>query len=139
MSDSSFRAILIVFGSSQLLLAAWMLVSPGSFFDAIAGFGAENHHYIRDSATFPFAIGIGLLIAAARPSWRLPVLAVAALWYLAHAVNHLFDIGGSDPGWVGPFDFALLLATGIALAALAILAARADAGRGSTMHSGRQT
>ena len=28
--------------------------------------------------------------------WRAPVLGVATVWYLAHAVNHLIDIGESD-------------------------------------------
>lgn len=130
MSDSSFRAILIVLGASQLALAAWMVVSPGSFFDAVAGFGTRNDHLIRDAATFPLAIGVGLLVAAARPSWRLPVLVVAAVWYLAHALNHLVDIGDAEPGWVGPVDFALLTATGIVLAALAVIVARSREGRG---------
>ena len=30
-----------------------------------------------------------------------------------HTVNHLVDIGGTDPGWLGPFNFvSLLLLTG---------------------------
>jgi hypothetical protein len=127
--ESSFRAILYVFGLSQLALAAWMIVSPGAFFDAIAGFGAQNDHYIRDNATFPLAIGVGLLLAAERPRWRFPVLLVSAVWYLGHALNHLVDIGESDPGWVGPADFVVILVTGLMLAGLAVQAARADVRR----------
>jgi hypothetical protein len=126
VTEPSFRAILLVFGVSQLALALWMIVSPGSFFDSIAGFGAENDHYIRDNATFPLAIGVGLLVAAGRPSWRFPVLLISAVWYLAHSVNHLVDIGESDPGWVGPADFVVILLTGVALLGLALIAARAD-------------
>ena len=127
MSESSLRVVLYVLGASQLALAGWMLISPGSFFDAIAGFGSQNDHYIRDAATFPFAIGVGLLVAAARPSWRFPVLVISAVWYLAHAINHLFDIGESDPDWVGPVDFVSLLVTGLLLAGLAVRVAREDA------------
>jgi hypothetical protein len=126
LSESGFRAVLLAFGVSQLALAAWMIVSPGSFFDAIAGFGGQNDHYIRDNATFPLAIGIGLLLAAGRPSWRFPVLLVSAVWYLAHAVNHLVDIGDSDPDWVGPADFVVILVTGLLLAWLASVAAHSD-------------
>ena len=126
MSESSFRAVLLLLAASQLGLAAWMIVSPGSFFDAVAGFGAQNDHYIRDNATFPLAIGVGLAVAASRPGWRFPVLIVAAVWYLAHAVNHLVDIGESDPDWVGPADFAALLVTGVVLGLLAWQAARSD-------------
>jgi hypothetical protein len=126
VSEPGFRSVLLVFGLSQLALAAWMIVSPGSFFDAIAGFGAQNDHYIRDNATFPLAIGIGLLLVANRPLWRFPVLLVSAVWYLGHAINHLVDIGESDPGWVGPADFVAILLTGLLLAGLAFVAARAD-------------
>lgn len=126
MSESSFRAVLYLLAVSQLALAAWMIVSPSSFFDAVAGFGAQNDHYIRDNATFPLAIGVGILVAAGRPSWRFPVLLVSAVWYLAHAVNHLVDIGESDPDWVGPADFVAILLTGLSLLGLALLAARSD-------------
>jgi hypothetical protein len=126
LTESSFRTILIVLGLSQLVLAAWQIVSPGSFYDSIAGFGTQNDHYIRDAATFPLAIGIGLLVVVGRPSWRFPVLLVAAVWYLAHAVNHLFDIGDADPSWVGPADFFVLALTGALLAWLTYLSARTD-------------
>jgi hypothetical protein len=126
VTESSFRAVLVALAASQLGLAVWMLVAPGSFFDAIAGFGAQNDHYIRDVAVFYLAIGVGLGIAATRPSWRFPVLAITATWYLAHAINHLFDIGESDPDWVGPADFVAILVTGLLLLGLAVLAARGD-------------
>jgi len=126
LSESSFRTVLVVLGLSQLVLAAWQLLSPGSFYDSIAGFGTQNDHFIRDNATFPLAIGIGLLVVVGRPSWRFPVLLVAAVWYLAHAVNHLFDIGEADPSWVGPADFIALTLTGIVFAWLTYLSARSD-------------
>ena len=126
MTEPSFRAVLVALAASQLGLAVWMAVSPGSFFDAIAGFGAQNDHYIRDVAVFYLAIGGGLAVAALRPSWRFPVLAISATWYLAHAVNHLLDIGESDPDWVGPVDFVAILVTGLLLLGLAVLAARHD-------------
>jgi hypothetical protein len=128
VSESSFRAVLAVLAASQLGLAVWMAVSPGSFFDAIAGFGAQNDHYIRDVAVFYLAIGVGLAVAATRRSWRFPVLAISATWYLAHAVNHLLDIGEADPEWVGPADFVAILATGLVLLGLAVIAARRDVG-----------
>jgi hypothetical protein len=122
VSESTWRAILTGIGASQIALGLWEAVSPGSFFQAIADFGDQNQHYIRDNATFPFAVGVGLLLAASRPAWRAPVLLVTAVWYLAHAVNHLVDIGEADPGWIGPFDFAALLLPGLLFAALALRA-----------------
>jgi hypothetical protein len=126
LSESSFRTVLVVLGLSQLVLAMWMLVSPGTFFDAIAGFGGQNDHYVRDVAVFYLAIGVGMIVASTRASWRFPVLAISAVWYLAHAVNHLIDIGEADPDWVGPADFAAILLTGLVLLWLAVIAARSD-------------
>lgn len=126
MPESSFRAVLAVLAASQLGLAVWMIVSPGTFFDAVAGFGTRNDHFIRDVAVLYLAVGAGLAIAVTRRSWRFPVLAIAATWYLAHAVNHLVDIGEADPDWVGPADFIAILVTGLVLLGLAVVAARDD-------------
>jgi hypothetical protein len=126
LGERALRAILFALGATQVALFVWMIASPGTFFEAIAGFGGRNDHFIRDAAVFPLAIGAGLLVSVRRPSWRVPTLAIGAVWYLAHAVNHLIDIGDSEPGWVGPFDFVALLATGLLLLWLALVCARAD-------------
>ena len=109
MSERILRIVLLIAGLTQVAQGIWMIVSPGSFYDAIAGFGAQNDHYIRDVATFQLAAGAVLLAAVRHLSWRVPALSLATLWYAAHAVNHLVDIGESDPDWVGPFDFGALL------------------------------
>jgi hypothetical protein len=99
-----------------------MLISPATFFAEIAPFGARNDHYIRDAATFQIALGAGALMAARRPSWRVPVLGLLCLQFALHSVNHLIDIDASDPAWLGPADFGALA---IATALLAWLLTRA--------------
>jgi hypothetical protein len=84
----------------------WLL--PGTFFEQVGPFGARNDHYLGDVATFYLALGVVLIVAARRPSWRIPVLALALIQYALHTLNHLIDIGESDPGYLGPLDFALL-------------------------------
>jgi hypothetical protein len=128
MSERTLRAVIVTAGLFQVGQSVWMIASPGSFYDAIAGFGAQNDHYIRDVATFGLAAGAVLLAAVARPSWRVPALVLAALWYAAHAVNHLADIGEADPDWVGPFDFAALAVGAVLFALLAYGVATGRAG-----------
>ena len=107
------RTALLFLGATQLAIGVWLAVGPDSFVDEIAAFGPADHHFLRDLATFQAGIGIALIAAAARPSWRVPVLFAAVAQSGLHTVNHLFDIGGTDPGWQGPVNFvSLLLLTG---------------------------
>ena len=97
----SERTVRIVFGvlaAYHLALGLLMVVAPKVFFDQIGPFGARNDHYIRDVATFYLAFGVGLALAVRRPSWRVPVVAVVALQYVFHVVNHLVDVSKADPG-----------------------------------------
>jgi hypothetical protein len=107
---------LIAFAVIQLLLALWMAASPHSFFKDVGPFGSYNPHYIRDVASFYGAIGIGLLLAIGRPTWRVPVLALTCLQYTLHSVNHLVDIGKAHPAWNGYLSFFSLAAATVLLA-----------------------
>lgn len=107
---------LVAFAVIQLGLALLMAVSPHTFFKAVGPFGAFNPHYIRDVASFYGAIGIGLVLAVGRLSWRVPVLALTTIQYALHSVNHLIDIGNAHPVWNGYFDFFSLAGATVLLA-----------------------
>jgi hypothetical protein len=110
-TSSWMRPALLALAASSILLGLWQVLAPGSFFDAIADFGPRNDHDLRDVASYYLAAGIALAIAAGRPSWRAPVLALVTLQYGIHALNHLLDVGDADPSWIGPFDAVLLIGT----------------------------
>lgn len=128
MSESAQRAALIAFGLLNLVLGVIMLLAPGFFFDHIGEYGARNDHYIGDVGAFYVAGGAGLLIAAERPAWRVPVCVVAAIWYALHALNHLLDVGQASSRADGWRDTVLLALGAAALAHLANVARRAQAG-----------
>lgn len=109
------------YGTLQLGQGLWMVLSPGTFFDAIGPFGDRNDHYVRDAATWSLALGVLCLLAVRRREWRLPVLALAVLQAGLHAVNHVADAGAADPRWIGVVDAAALAAL---TALLAVLLAR---------------
>jgi hypothetical protein len=119
---AKLAGIIAVAGVLQLAFGVWMAVAPANFFRVLGGFGAENVHYVRDVSTIFLAVGVVLLLAAGRPAWRRPVLLVVALQYVAHAVNHLADIGAGDPRWIGPFDFALIARNAALFFSLFVLA-----------------
>jgi hypothetical protein len=120
--DSLLRAGLLALGLYQLALGLFMILAPGTFFTEVGPFGPRNDHYIRDNATWELALAAAALVAVARLSWRVPVLAIAAVHYALHAVNHLVDVGEATPAWVGVADL-VLLALGAGL--LAVLWRRA--------------
>jgi hypothetical protein len=93
-----------------------MATAPHSFYTAVGPFGAYNGHYIRDVATFYAALGAGLAISLRRPSWRVPALAMTAIQYALHSINHLFDIAKAHPHWTGYLDFFSLAAATLLLA-----------------------
>jgi hypothetical protein len=102
------RPLLIAFAVGQLVLGLLLWLTPGFFYDEIGPFGAQNDHYMGDVATFYLALGAAVLVSVRRESWRVPVLTLALVQYALHSLNHLIDIGESDPGWIGPADFVLL-------------------------------
>ena len=106
------RNLLLVLGAYHLALGLLMVAAPGTFFDEIGGYGVQNDHYIRDNATIYLAFGVALLLAAGRPPWRAPILAVVGLQYGLHVINHVVDVGESDPGWQGPFAVVSLALLG---------------------------
>jgi hypothetical protein len=104
------RQALVLLGAISLAIGLVMVVAPGTFIDEVAPFGSgSDDHFIRDLSTYQLAVGAGLVLAIRRVSWRVPVLFVSFLQGVLHTINHLVDIGDTDPGWLGPFDFVALL------------------------------
>jgi len=125
VATQALAAGLVVFAVYHLALAVFMAVGPHAFYKAIGPFGLYNSHYIRDTATFNGALGVGFIVAVGRPSWRVPVLAITFVQFALHATNHLVDIGQAHPGWTGYFDFfSLLASTGLLLWLLGLAAAQ---------------
>jgi hypothetical protein len=115
MHRLALRPLLALLGAYHLLLGVAMVAAPRTFFDDVATYGAFNDHYIRDVASFYLALGVVMLVAVAKVSWQTPLLAFAALQYALHVVNHLWDIGDTDPGWLGPANAVLLALIGALL------------------------
>lgn len=124
MTDSSLRTVLLVVAISQLILGAVMFLAPGTFYDSLGKFPPENHHYIKDVASFYIALGIVFFIAARRRSWRVPVLAFATIQYAIHALTHLVDVNEAASELTGWFDFFALALVAVLFAALTTVAWR---------------
>ncbi len=105
-----------VLAAYHLALAIFMAFAPHAFYTQIGPFGVANDHYIRDVATYNAALGFAFAVAVRRPSWRVPVLALATVQFALHSVNHLIDIGKAHPAGAGYFDFFSLAALTVLIA-----------------------
>ena len=112
------RLLLALFAVAQLVLGLLLWITPGFFFEEIGPYGTRNDHYMGDVATWYIALGVAMLVAARRASWRVPVLVLALVQYALHSLNHLIDVGESDPGWLGPANLASLVLTTLLLGAM---------------------
>ena len=118
------RPALIALAVYHVALGLLMALAPGTFFEQIGPFGDRNDHYIRDVSTFYLAFGVAFGLAVSRRSWRVPLLALIAIQYAFHAVNHRVDIGDTEPARLGPIDFATVTILGALLFWLARVANR---------------
>ena len=129
LTEPRMRLGLSILGVAQLVIGVWLAIDPDSFVDEVAAFGPADDHFLRDIATFQLAFGVALLLAVGRPRWRAGVLLVCVVQGVLHTVNHLVDIGGTDPAWQGYFNFFSLLAQTALFAYLFREAVRAEPAR----------
>jgi hypothetical protein len=123
---TALHAGLLAVAGIQLVTGLALALTPHAFYDAIADFGPRNEHDLRDMAAFYLASAVVLAVAAGRPSWRAPALAMVGLQFGLHALNHLLDVGDADPSWIGPFDLLSLVAGTLLIVALYRTADRDD-------------
>lgn len=87
--------LLFVAAAISAANAGWMLVDPQRWYhDLPAGVpdtGPYNEHFVRDIGTAFATMAVALFWAAFAPRWRPPLVAIATLFLVAHAVLHAFD------------------------------------------------
>ena len=129
MSESALRTSIAVVAAANLAIGLFAAIAPGAFYDEIGTYGAENGHYVGDVAAFYLAAGLALIVAVARPSWRVPVLALVAVWWGLHALNHLGDIDEASSDGKGITDALLIAAGAVAIGYLGWMASKDQVAR----------
>ena len=124
MSESRLRIAIAVIAAVNLAIGLFAAIAPGSFYEEIGTYGAENGHYVGDVAAFYLAAGIGLVVAVSRPAWRVPMLTLVAVWWGIHALNHLGDVNEASSDGKGITDTILIAAGSAAIGYLAWVTSR---------------
>ena len=87
--------LLLVLGLGAIANALWMLAGPMHWYEelpaAVPDTGPFNPHFVRDIGCAFFTVGVAQVWAAFAPRWRLPLVAVSAVFLVAHAVLHVYD------------------------------------------------
>jgi len=84
------RIVVAFAGVFYVATAIALLFTPFWFFQTVGNFGPFNQHYEGDIGAFQLALGLGLLVAAYRPSQHSLLIWVGAVGSLFHAGNHLY-------------------------------------------------
>ncbi len=75
--------------------ASWMLIDPIHWYsDLPAGvpdFGSYNEHFVRDIGCAFLTFTLALAWAAFRPAVRAPLVGISAVFFVAHALLHIYD------------------------------------------------
>ncbi len=95
--------LLLVLGLGAVANALWMLAGPMHWYQELpAGVpdtGPFNPHFVRDIGCAFLTVGVAQVWAAFAPRWRLPLVALSAVFLVTHAVLHVYDtlVGNLPP------------------------------------------
>jgi len=99
----TWTIVLGIFALSNLLNGVWMLADPPHWYlnlpAGVPDFGPLNEHFVRDIGCAFVVQGVALGIAAFVPRWRVAACGIVALFYVLHALVHVWD---TVRGLVGP-------------------------------------
>jgi hypothetical protein len=103
VSFDAWTIVLGIFALGNLSNALWMLADPLHWYEnlpaGVPDFGPLNEHFVRDIGCAFFVFGLGILVSAFVPRWRVAACGAAAAFFGLHAVVHVVD---TMRGLVGP-------------------------------------
>ena len=116
---------MVVGAAFFIVIGAWALADPSSFYARVAHFPPYNRHFLHDVGAFNLGLGVALALGLTRwPGHRVALWAVAVAAVL-HAGSHFADRGlGGRPG--DPFTLSLIAVVLVAAALLATRTPRSD-------------
>jgi len=92
-------ALLGLLGVTGVAVGLFAYLAPQGFFELFAVYtGDLNEHLVRDVGAAYAAAGFALSWAAAAPRWRAPLVTVAAVFFLLHALAHVLDLVSGSVG-----------------------------------------
>ena len=96
------KAVYAILAVVSLANGIWMVAAPIHWYwnlpAAVPDTGPLNTHFVRDIGSAFGVMTAALLLAAARPALRVPMLGIVSMFYVLHALVHVTDtIAGRLP------------------------------------------
>ena len=92
--DGWGKAFLLI-GVGSVLNALWMLIAPEGWYQdlpaEVPDFGPFNVHFVRDIGCAYLTVGLALVWAAWSPRDRFALVTLAAVFFVAHSLLHVYD------------------------------------------------
>ena len=120
--------LLITLGSLGVLFGLFAFLVPQTFFDWFAAYtGQPNVHLVRDVGAAYVSAGIAISWASFETERRAPLISVAAVFLLLHAIGHVSDLltGSASAGHVF-VDIVLVFLPAIIVTYLAATSLRSE-------------
>jgi hypothetical protein len=87
--------VFLLIGAGSVANALWMLAGPMHWYTdlpaAVPDTGPFNAHFVRDIGCAFLSVGVALVWAAVRHAFRAPLVGIAALFLVSHALLHAYD------------------------------------------------
>jgi hypothetical protein len=131
MTGDNWRWVLCLAALGNLANGLWMLADPAGWYRdlpaAVPDTGPLNEHFVRDIGAAFVVMAAALGWAAARPALRVPMLGLVMLFYVLHALVHVYDtLRGLLPATHWTIDFPGVYLPALLLTALVAVLARRE-------------
>ena len=102
--------VLGLFAVGNLAIGRWMLADAPGWYTGLPAkvpdFGPLNEHFVRDIGAAYVMMGVGAAWAAFVRSVRVPVVALVTVFYVLHALGHVYETATGRVGtdhWIIDF------------------------------------
>ena len=95
MLRTLFLGVAVVLGVAAEANGVFMLGSPETWYYVVPGVtttGPFNQHFVRDIGLIFLFIGTAFLAGVGLPRYRVVLWAAPALWLVAHALFHFWEV-----------------------------------------------
>ncbi|CAF1599768.1 unnamed protein product [Rotaria magnacalcarata] len=95
-SYDRWAVICLIIAALNILHSLWVIIAPVHWYHnlpaGVPEFGPVNVHFIRDLGCVFLLLGVGLVFAAFKVPYRLPLFTMNTAFYILHMFVHIHEV-----------------------------------------------